>query len=182
MPDFTKPKELQAAVIDALGERSGSEATKAVAYWKPTESFWAVKQGGNLKDEEIAALKESLGTQEVFQAWPNKGKTSCATNTGFHAEMVIVSAHILWQGRDENRIVSCQSIDWKKLTVAANCGCCIHCQLAMKELKINFLESDYGESNTAWWSPLTDRQIAKDDPQFSKGTSLLLAEKMLTYK
>ena len=74
-----------------------------------------------------------------------------------------------------------KTIEWDKLTVAANCGCCVHCQLAMQELKINFLESEYGESNTAWWSPITDLQIAKADPQFSKNISLLTVQPQSTY-
>lgn len=175
MPDFTKPAVLSEGIKAALGERGPKEATKAIAYWEPTGTFWVAKQNGYVTDEEIDKLAVIFGTKNIYNAWPNKCKTKLAAATGFHAEMIIVSAHISWKLGCDNNKLSAAQIEWSKLSVAANCDCCIHCQLAMKDLKINHLASSYGESNTAWWSPITDVAIPKADPQFSKGLSLLYA-------
>lgn len=41
--------------------------------------------------------------------------------------MVIASAHMHWLGRGQHPLVAKDTIDWRKLTVAAHCGCCVHC-------------------------------------------------------
>ena len=148
MPDYSSKSELQAAVTRALGPRSGSEPLKAVAYWKETGTFWALKQDGFLSEQEMAALRQELGTAQVYHAWLNTCDIDWTASTGLRARMVGVSAHL-------NKMTP--PADWRSaLTAAANCNCTIDCAFEMERLPAIDPAADTGAVQAAWWTFMSD--------------------------
>ncbi|MFB9243594.1 hypothetical protein IV454_28335 [Massilia antarctica] len=147
MPDYSHKPDLQAAVTRALGQRSGSEALKVVAYWKETGTFWALKQDGFLNDQEMASLREELGTTQVYQAWLSTCDIDWTARTGLRARMVGVSAHL-------NQMM--RPADWSDLTAAANCTCTVECILEMESLPAEDPLVDAGTVHSAWWTFMSD--------------------------
>lgn len=147
MPDYASKSELQTAITRALGRRSGSEALKAVAYWKETGTFWALKQDGFLSEQEMAALREELGTAQVYHAWLNTCDIDWTAGTGLRARMVGVSAHM-------NKMA--QPADWSGLIAAANCDCSIDCAFDIERLPADEPAVDSHVVQTAWWTFMSD--------------------------
>ena len=147
MPDYSSKSELQAAVTRALGQRSGSEALKAVAYWKETGTFWALKQGGFLSEQEMAALRKELGTTQIYHAWLNTCDIDWTASTGLRARMVGVSAHL-------NKML--QPADWRGLTAAANCDCSVDCAFDIERLPADDPVGDARTVQASWWTFMSD--------------------------
>lgn len=147
MPDYANKSELQAAVTRALGARSGSEALKAVAYWKETGTFWALKQGGFLSEQEMACLRKELGTTHIYHAWLNTCDIDWTASTGLRARMVGVSAHL-------NKMP--QPADWRGLTAAANCDCSVDCAFDIERLPADDPVGDARTVQAAWWTFMSD--------------------------
>ncbi|RSZ59619.1 hypothetical protein HF313_12770 [Massilia atriviolacea] len=147
MPDYSSKSELQAAITRALGRRSGSEALKAVAYWKETGTFWALKQDGFLSEQEMASLREELGTTQVYHAWLNTCSIDWTASTGLRARMVGVSAHL-------NKMA--QPADWRGLTAAANCDCSVECTFDVERVPAEEPVGDARAVQAAWWTFMSD--------------------------
>jgi hypothetical protein len=147
MPNYSSKSELQAAVTRALGPRSGSEALKAVAYWKETDTFWALKQDGFLSELEMTALREELGTTQIYHAWLTTCDIDWTASTGLRARMVGVSAHL-------NKLS--QPDDWRGLTAAANCDCSIDCAFDIEPMPADDPLGDARTVQAAWWTFMSD--------------------------
>ncbi|NHZ87867.1 hypothetical protein F2P45_02300 [Massilia sp. CCM 8733] len=147
MPDYSSKSELQAAVTRALGRRSGSETLKAIAYWKETGTFWALKQDGFLSEQEMASLRKELGTAQVYHAWLSTCDIDWTAATGLRARMVGVSAHL-------NKMTP--PADWSGLTAAANCDCSIDCAFEMERVPVDDPVSDTRAVQAAWWTFMSD--------------------------
>ena len=164
MPDYSRKSDLQAAVTRALGQRSGSEALKVVAYWKETDTFWALKQDGFLNDQEMASLREELGTARVYQAWLSTCDIDWTASTGLRARMVGVSAHLNQMTR---------SAEWRDLSAAANCACTVECMLEMERLPAEEPVVDAGAVHSAWWTFMSDIPFEQFDLPIQNGRSLV---------
>jgi hypothetical protein len=162
------PEAMQKICEDVFGKRSASgkqEPTGAVGAWGDREVdgktvFFIAKQGG--------PMPPGLTPTDKAVIWDARDhvvtKLGKSEWTGYHAEMIIVSAMLktlhagkMWKtGDNANASAMGKYNAFLGTVIAANAACCKHCHAMLVELGIKRPDPAGDPSLTGWWNPLTD--------------------------
>ena len=157
--------DLANRVFGVRSESEGQEATGAIGRMPRIQVLFVSRQGGPVVVEGIGAYwdaRDHLNTRRKKGEW-----------TGYHAEMMIVSAMLSMLRRDARGLTIQQAkelltYDGGKCVIAANAPCCKHCSNMLDALDIEHPPGSTKASLTGWWNPLTDEVYPQASSEFQK--------------
>jgi hypothetical protein len=160
-------EELHDLVIAQFGERGDKSNTSALCTLGkfPKVIIGAVQGSAFTKTPEgfddVRDAREVVDTKRKKSEW-----------TGYHAEMIILSALIGY-----SEIDSTQTLAAIKLTLENKCGtivigadapCCKHCGNMLDALGIKYHGDKGAAGLTGWWNPISDIVAANGSLEFAK--------------
>jgi hypothetical protein len=172
-------EQLSGIVFEAFGSRGGAsgkqEATAAIGFVRNQVGLYVVKQGGPVSQGHLDRIAESW-TRQGFDRRDFvdaesivQGRYLAQTGrklsewTGYHAEMIILSAII--SANAKGPPIGVQQV--KTLlesaggaVICANATACEDCGKMMDSLGIAYHGAKGNPSLTAWWNPLDDSRKA----------------------
>lgn len=166
------PEKLHALLIKSFGERGKKTATTAMCWVKTNpEALVGAKQGGTFKMDKpkgvtrIVDARGSAVTRLTKTEW-----------TGFHAEMIIISALLnLGEFKPINgaklKLAATKTFlqkNYKEVIIVADAPCCKHCGHMLDKLGVSYHGKKGAAGLTGWWNPLTDKVTPNADAGFQK--------------
>jgi hypothetical protein len=92
--------------------------------------------------------------------------------TGYHAEMLIVSAILKILSIDKDQSIASIKAELDsaagQITICADAPCCKHCGNMLDALGINYHGDKAAAGLTGWWNPFKDKVAENGTPEFSK--------------
>jgi len=148
-------------VFGKRGKGGGQDATAAAGIMPRIQVAFFARQGGPV-DVDFHGFwdaRDHLKTRRKKGEW-----------TGYHAEMMIVSAMVSMYSMDARDL----SVSQAKIllnqagapAIAANADCCAHCAKMLDALGISRPEGADKASLTGWWNPFTDDVYANGSVEF----------------
>jgi len=189
-------EEFEAFVIKLFGQRGGTgkkqKPTAAVGYLKGQAGLYLVVQKGAVSHDTLASAgqlwKEKWAADVVkvgeFEdddeeeeddavmdaSWLASSRLKKSERTGFHAEMVVVSAMLSannWKPKTLGELKTYIAAQQGAMIVA-NAQACKHCGNFMTETGIGFVGGIGAASLTGWWNPILDRVFAHGGTEWGK--------------
>ena len=168
LPDQSAASQFAALANRTFGVRSeaeGQEATGAIGRMPRVQVLFVSRQGGPVVVDGLGAYwdaRDHLNTRRKKGEW-----------TGYHAEMMIVSAMLAMLQRDARTLTIQQAKELltyqgAKCVIAANAPCCKHCAAMLEALDIEHPAGSAKASLTGWWNPLTDEVYPQASAEFQK--------------
>lgn len=160
-------EELHDLVIAQFGERGDKSNTSALCTLGkfPNVIIGAVQGSAFTKTPEgfddIRDARENVDSKRNKSEW-----------TGYHAEMIILSALLNYAEIDTS-----QSSDAIKVALENGCGevvigadapCCKHCGNMLDALGIKYHGDKGAAGLTGWWNPISDNVAANGSLEFAK--------------
>lgn len=177
-------EQLHEIVSNGIGDRGGDgtqEPTAAIGFLKSQVGLYFAKQGGVVSQSVMDKVKaewtkgkfetrDYLDADNHIQArWLAQSQRKVSEWTGYHAEMVIISAMLSANGKSLPITVADTVTMLKSCggaVICANAKACWHCASMMTALNIEYHGGKGKKSLTAWWNPLTDERFASSSVQF----------------
>jgi len=157
-------ESLATDLFGTRGESENQEPTGAAGLMPRVQVLFVAKQGGPVVTEEIGPYWDArvyLYTKRKKGEW-----------TGYHAEMMIVSAMLRMLSRDARDLTVMEAKDLLGQcgapVIAANAACCKHCSNMLDLLGIVHPTGSTKASLTGWWNPFTDAVYAHGSTEFGK--------------
>jgi hypothetical protein len=129
------------------------------------KQLFLVKQGGPATTDKVSGYLDAR--DGVKTKIKRKGE-----RTGYHAEMMIVSAMLTHLSKDATTLTVLEAAKILKThgpaVIVANADCCKHCAGMLRLLGIPYAGKAGKGTNTGWWNPFTDKVYANADPEFQK--------------
>jgi|ERR1051326_279477 hypothetical protein len=149
-------------VFGKRGTGGGQEATAAAGIIPRIQVAFFSRQGGPVTVEGHGYwdARDHVSTRRKKGEW-----------TGYHAEMMIVSAMVSMFSQDARNLSVSQA---KYLlsqagapAIAANADCCAHCAKMLDKLGIARPSGSDKTSLTGWWNPFTDEVYPNGSSEFT---------------
>lgn len=165
-PETSFIDRLQAIAYEVYGERGSDEnqePTGAVGHMPRIQVLFMARQGGPTLTERTGYwdARDHLSTRRKKGEW-----------TGYHAEMMIVSAMVTMLSRDARELTVTQARELLGQagapTIVANAPCCKHCSNMLELLGITHPSGPKKASLTGWWNPFTDEVFPNGSLEFRK--------------
>lgn len=162
----TMLERLESLTVELFGSRGDSEtqeATAAIGHIPRIQVLFMSRQGGPVTVERSGYwdARDHLKTRRKKGEW-----------TGYHAEMMIVSAMVSMFSRDARDLTVTQARELLSQcgapTIAANAPCCKHCSNMLDLLGITHPPGSPKASLTGWWNPFTDDVYPNGSLEFRK--------------
>lgn len=162
-------EELNGVVMAVFGPRGDKAYTSALGtLTKHPEVLIGAIQGSPFKP---AAAIEGFTDVRDGRADADT-KTKLSERTGFHAEMLILSALINYLEIDPAQPLANLRAELLSgagtITITADAPCCKHCGSMLDALGISYYGAKAAAGLTGWWNPLTDKVTPNGSPEFQK--------------
>jgi len=162
-------EELYELVIEVFGARGEKTNTSALCVLQKHADVLI----GAIQNTPLQFKKEPTEHNDLRDARENidssRGKGEW---TGYHAEMLIVSALLNYVAIDTSQSTENIKVALHEkvgdVSICADATCCKHCANMLDALGINYYGGKGNAGLTGWWNPLTDNVAPNGSLEFAK--------------